>query len=150
MSRPYFIRLGEEGELKALVSHYLKSVLGDAYSPGDFIDAWESGCSVEVATKARKADLTGMDPNRVKTTVKTVTLKIEVRIMYNNARAALVAKVWAVYREVNDLPPRPKGEQNKAGKKATKIVDQAWELHAKEMQGAFAFSRPTRLVACDA
>jgi hypothetical protein len=148
LARPYFFRQGEEGELKALASHHLKSVLGDTYDVGDFKDAWDSGCEVEVVTKARKADLTGMDKSRIKTTVKTITLKAEVKIMYNNARAALVAKVWAVYREVNDVPPRPKGEQNTAGKKAARIEDPAWEVHAKQLQGAFALPPHASRMCC--
>ena len=136
-ARPLFFRMGDEGELKAMVSFFLWTELGRAYDLGDFLEAWDSGCEVEVALKARKADLTGMDKARIKTTVKQVTLKAEVRIMYNNARSYLTSKIWAVYREMKHLPSRPRGEQKMKGKKAGKIEDPAWEVHAKELQGVW-------------
>jgi hypothetical protein len=147
-ARPFFIRQGEEGELKAATSYFLSAELGGAYDVGDFNDAWDSGCDVEVATKTRKAAIAGVDKKRVTTTVKEVTLKAELRIMLNNARSALIHKVWSVYREVNNLPSRPKGEQNTPGKKATKIDDPAWEVHAKEMHGTRALRLYTLRLYC--
>jgi len=134
-AREFFYLQGEEGELKALVSHYLRSQLGEAYDLEVFNDAWESGTEMEVATKRRKAALTGVDKSRIKTTNKTITLRFETRIMKNNARAALVLKLWQTYREVLNLPKRPKGEQIQGGQKRHVIEDPEWEVHAKQMQG---------------
>jgi hypothetical protein len=102
----------------------------------DFDDAWESGCAVEVATKARKAELTGVDKKQIATTTKTITLKAEVRVMWNNARSALFTKIMMVFREENGIPPRPKGQQNQSGKKVFKIEDGPWDVVAKKMQCA--------------
>lgn len=140
-ARPFFIRGGDEGELKAVASHFLLVELGKAYDLNDFKDAWDSGCEVEVVTKTRKADLAGVDKARVKTTVKQITLKAELKVMVCNARSALAAKIFGVYRFTFGLPPRPKGEQNVAGKKAAKILDPAWEVHSKEMSSASGLPR---------
>lgn len=121
--------------MKAFASHFLRADLGNAYDLEVFCEAWESGSELEVATKARKAAITGLAIGKVKTTLRLVTLKAELRIMYNNGRANLVAKIWATYREVNGVPPRPKGEQIEAGKKRNVINDPDWEVHAKKMQG---------------
>lgn len=126
--------MGEEGELKALASHYLCAELGGAYDLRDFRDAWENGAEVEKATKAKKAALTGLEHDRIKTTVRQVTLRTEVRIMHNNARAFLVTKIWTTYRDVIDLPRRPKGEQITKGRKRSTIDDPEWDFHAQQMR----------------
>lgn len=135
-SRPFFLRGGDYMELKAAAAWYLKRELGAAFDRADFDDAWESGCAVEVATKARKAELTGVDKKHITTTTKTITLKAEVRVMWNNARSALVTKIMMVFREENGIPPRPKGQQNQSGKKVFKIEDGPWDVTAKKMQSA--------------
>ena len=135
-SRPFFLRGGDYMELKAAAAWYLKRDLGAAFDRADFDDAWESGCAVEVATKARKAELTGVDKKHIATTTKTITLKAEVRVMWNNARSALTTKIMMVFREENDIPPRPKGQQNQSGKKVFKIEDGPWDVVAKKMQSA--------------
>lgn len=143
MSRPFFFRGGEESELKALVSFSLSGELGDAYDYDSFLAAWESGCEVEVVTKARKSALTGVDTARILTSVKQVTLKAEVKIIHNNARSGMTAKVWAVMRDVNGITARPKGVQNKSGEKKFTIEDPEWDLYCKKMQGALPWALRT-------
>lgn len=135
-ARPGVFRGGDDGELKAFVSFFLLKEIGAGYSLPDFEVAWTSGCTVEVATKNRKAALIGADPRNIPTSQKQITLKGEVKVMLNNARSALSAAVWSAYRTAHNIGPRPKGEQNSAGKKAIQIVDAAWDLHAKQLKSA--------------
>lgn len=56
--------------------------------------------------------------------------------MYHNSRSNLIARIWLVYRDFAGVAQRPKGSQCVQGKKAAKIDDPAWEVHAKALQGA--------------
>lgn len=120
-------------EMQALASYYLLKQLGDTFDLDDFLEAWDYGCKVEKAVRARKAELAGTDKKNIQPTVNQVTLKTEVRVMHNNARSGLISKIIVAYREVNNLGEKPKGVQNQKGQKAVKIDDDKWDLHCKEL-----------------